>query len=146
MKMEHNNYLKDKENYFTLYWFSLSEVLNLVLMYFKHKLYWVLSWWKQASWISNYAVALSSVLRRKWAPIVALFPVACAYKPFQLFLHMLPSQVCFVWQVAIQNAETLRFAVKGGLIHKAAKQRDGRINLRFTSPKVRGLRYLWDKE
>lgn len=39
-----------------------------------------------------------------------------------------------------------RFAAETGLIHKEAKQRDGRTSLKSVSPKARSLTYLWDKK
>ena len=38
-----------------------------------------------------------------------------------------------------------RFAAEKGFIHEAAKQRNGRTNLKSTSPKVKGLGYFWVK-
>ena len=44
------------------------------------------------------------------------------------------------------NAERPRFAAEKGVIHEAAKQGNGRTNLKSASLKVRGSGYLWDKE
>ena len=44
------------------------------------------------------------------------------------------------------NPETPRYAAEKGFIHKAAKHRDKRTSLKSTFMKVRGSRYLWDKE
>ena len=49
-----------------------SATQNLVLMYFNHKLYWVLSWWKQ-----HPGYGLWSVLRGNRAPIVSLIHHLC---------------------------------------------------------------------
>ena len=44
------------------------------------------------------------------------------------------------------NPEMPRYAAEKGFIHKAAKHGDKRTSLKSTFMKVRGWRYLWDKE
>ena len=58
------------------------------------------------------------------------------------FSQLLLNEVHFALSTGSQNVETLMFATKKGFILKAAKQEDGRKDLKSTSQKARGTGYL----
>ena len=70
------NFFEKQREVFTLHWFLLSFFFffffEWVLMYFNHKLYWVLSWWKQ-----HPGYGLWSVFWGNRAPVVSLIHHLC---------------------------------------------------------------------